>query len=175
MAELPEELDGDQAEERKNWIDAGTYNVVVINSNLKEPNDKGVQQIGLQLQVIDGPKENATFWLSFNFVNPGSIQNQDISRNQLKLIAKCVGVGMFKNTEDLHDKPFTIGVTVKESGGYTNNNISNIKPYENGGGEEKPEPKTTAKTPNKAATTTSKPGGTAPKGDGKKPWEKNKK
>lgn len=175
MADLPDEgLNGDDAVERKNWIDAGTYNVQIINSNRKDK-DNGLVQLAFQFQVLDGPHEKETFWLNFNYVNPNSQQNQDISRDQLALITKVCGAGFFKKTEDLHEKPFCISVKVKEDGGYTNNTMTSAREFQNGGVSAKPAPKSTekgpaAKAPAKAAAGAS-PG---TKGPGGKPWNSKK-
>jgi len=166
MAKLPgQALDGNEAEERASFIEAGTYNVEVINSNGKT-SDKGIHRIGLQLQVLDGPKQKATFWLGFNYIHPGSAQAQEISQNQMRLIAKACGVGLFEDTEDLHNKPFNISVKVSESGGYTNNDMTSARAYSTPGGSgAKGGTASTPKTPGKAAT--------PDKGAGK-PWQKPK-
>lgn len=176
MAELPDEgLDGNDAQERKNYIDAGTYNVQVINSNRKDK-DNGLIQLALQFQVIDGDHEKETFWLNFNYTNPASQQNQDISRDHLKLIARACGVGHFRNTEDLHEKPFCITVNAKESNGYTNNNMTNAKEFQNGGvktATKTPPGKAPAKTPPGKTPAGASAGASRPKGDGK-PWGSKK-
>lgn len=150
MAELPDEgLNGEDAVERSSTIEAGSYNVQVINSNRQDNEETGVVALNLQFQVLDGPKEKQTFWLRFNYVNPNSSQNQDIARDHLRLIAKAAGIGLFKDTEALHNQPFNITVNAKQSkpdsdgNTYINNNLTNARPYQNGGGS--PAPKQQAK------------------------------
>lgn len=175
MAELNEELDGDEAVERSNFIAGGSYNVQAINSNRKDK-ETGLVQLGFQFQVLDGERENQTFWLSFNFKNPKSQQNEDISRDQLKQIAKACGVGIFKTTEELHHKPFNMSVKVVEKDGYTNNSMTGCRPFKNPGEEPAPKSATKPKTEAKAATpkTEAKAEGKPSQG-GSKPWDKNKK
>ena len=165
MAKLPGQgLDGNEAEERQSFIDPGTYNVEIINSNGKQNEKSGVYRIGLQLQVLDGPKAKSTFWLSFNYLHPGSTQAQDISQNQLRLIAKACGVGLFEDTESLHSKPFNVSVKVSESNGYTNNDMTSAREYVSPGGSGAKG--ATSSTPGAPSKTVEKAGG--------KPWEKKK-
>jgi hypothetical protein len=169
MAKLPGQgLDGNEAEERQSFIDPGTYNVEIINSNGKENEKSGVYRIGLQLQVLDGPKAKSTFWLSFNYLHPGSAQAQDISQNQLRLIAKACGVGLFEDTESLHNKPFSVSVKTSESNGYTNNDMTSAREYATPGGSG-----AKGATASSSKTSSSAPAKAADKGGGK-PWEKKK-
>lgn len=176
MAELPddEDLNGEDATERSSHIDAGSYNVQVINSNRSDDEDSGIIAFNLQFQVLDGAKEKQTFWLRFNYRNPGSAQNQDIARDQLRQIAKAAGIGLFKDTEALHDQPFNITVNAKTSekngNTYVNNNMTGAKPYQNGGPA--PKAQTQAKPSTSKPKEPAEPKGDAAKGGGA-PW-KNK-
>lgn len=133
MAALPEQLNGDDAPENDfEAIDAGTYSAEIIGSNGTKKDD-GRFVIGLQFKVGEGAKEGRTFWLNFNFLNPKSAINAEISQKQLKQIAKAVGVSVFENTEDLHGRAMTITVKKREYNGNFSNEMSSVKPYQNAG------------------------------------------
>lgn len=178
MVALPQGgLDGNDAKPSEFApIEAGTYNVQIINSKGGEEKE-GRYRIGLQLQVVDGEEENRTFWLNFNYINPNSQENQEISQEQLRRIAKACNVGMFGKTEDLHNIPFTITVKVNDKNPqYVSNEMTSCKPL----GEPAPSKAAAAKAKTAAKPAAKEPAGkAAPKekasagaAKGDKPWKK---
>lgn len=110
-------------------IEAGTYNVALKLSN-GGPKDDGRHTIGLQFEVIDGPSEGRSFWLNFNFTNPKSQMNQDISRKQITQIANAAGLGVFADTDELLGIAINMSVKVNSKGGYNNNELGSVRPYD---------------------------------------------
>lgn len=133
MAALPqgEELDGSVAPPNDfDPIETGNYNVVMKTSN-GGPKEDGRYVVGMQFQVIDGPSENRTFWLNFNFTNPKSQMNQDISRKQITQIANAAGIGIFADTDALLAIPINMSVKLKADPGYApRNEMTTVKPYD---------------------------------------------
>lgn len=155
MAHLPTALNGDDAPANEfEPIEPGSYNAQITASNGKAK-DGGLYVVGLQFQVLDGPMENRTFWMNFNFLNPKSAMNQEIAQKQLKQIAKACGVSVFEQTEDLHGRPLNITVKINEHNGYRSNQMSSVREYQQPGanGSVKPAPSKPAgnKAPAKAA------------------------
>lgn len=165
MPALPQEMNGDDAPENDfEPIDSGSYNATIIGSNGKKK-DSGHYVVGLQFKVDDGPKTGRTFWLNFNFINPNSAVNQDISQKQLRQIAKAIGISAFDETEALHGRAMNITVKRKEDPGYSpRNEMSSVRPYANptpGGARP-------AATNKPAATSKPAPAGA---GGGGRPWK----
>jgi len=129
MPALPgQPIDGNEApDDTFAPIEGGSYNAHIIGSNGKQK-DTGLFVIGLQFKVLDGPKANRTFWLNFNYIHPNSAQAQEIAQKQIKQIAKACGVGVFSDTESLHERPMNITVKVQEYQGRENNQFSSVRP-----------------------------------------------
>lgn len=133
-------------------IPVGEYNAMITDSEMKPTKNGQGEYLQLVFEVVEGEYQGRKIWARLNLVN----QNQtavDIAQRELSAICRAVGVMQPQDSTDLHDKPLTIGVKIRQSPGYDpSNEISAYKTFQDGGGASKP-----------AATGGDKP---------KKPWER---
>ena len=104
------------------------------------------QYLQLTLQVVEGEYKNRLIFDRLNIQNPNSVAQQ-IAQKALSSICRAVGVMHPKDSEELHDKPFSVKIGIRPaSGEYGESNI--VRGY---------------------SSLSSSP---VKKGSGKKPWEK---
>lgn len=141
-----------QPQESFEPIPVGEYNAMITDSEMKPTKNGMGEYLQLVFEVVEGDYAGRKIWARLNLVN----QNQtavDIAQRELSAICRAVGVMQPQDSTDLHEKPLTIGVKIRQSPGYDpSNEISAYKPFQDG-----------ASAPKAAAPT----GGAA-----KKPWER---
>lgn len=141
-----------QPQESFEPIPVGEYNAMITDSEMKPTKNGQGEYLQLVFEVVEGEYQGRKIWARLNLVN----QNQtavDIAQRELSAICRAVGVMQPQDSTDLHEKPLTIGVKIRQSPGYDpSNEISAYKPFQDGGAKAAPKP--------------------AASGGAKKPWEK---
>ena len=126
-------------------LPVGNYTVVITQSEMKPTKTGNGQYLQLTLQVVEGEYKNRLIFDRLNIQNPNSVAQQ-IAQKALSSICRAVGVMHPKDSEELHDKPFSVKIGIRPaSGEYGESNI--VKGY---------------------SSLSSSP---VKKGNGKKPWE----
>jgi hypothetical protein len=112
-------------------IPAGMYKARVIESNEYE-NKKRTGRIIELVWQIDGPTHaNRRIWQQINYIHKNST-TQGIGQREIKEVGQAVGVWPVGDTGDLHGKPCSVRVTVKNDPGYEpSNEIKKVKALSN--------------------------------------------
>ena len=134
-------------------LPVGEYTVVISASEMKDTKNKEGQYLQLVYDVVgDGEYRGRKVFDRLNLVNKNATA-QEIAQRALSSICRAVGVMHPKDSEELHDKPFTVKVGIRPGNDdYQPTNV--VKEYKALGG------------PVPAAAKEEKPAGS------KKPWEK---
>ena len=135
-------------------IPAGWYTAMITDSEFKPTKSGTGEYLQLRLDVIEGEHEGRVLFDRLNLNNPNQTA-VEIAQRQLSAICRAVGVMTPQDSQDLHDKPLRVKVSIRPAGnGYEASN--EVKAYEvvEGGGQ--------------AATAQSGAAG----GAAKKPWQK---
>lgn len=115
MALLPDVFVPEDAEDNPyEPIEAGWYTAEIISSGLKDTKDKTGKYIALKFVVLEHEKYEGRFiYTNLNIQNK-SDQAVLIARADLKSICKAVRhSGELEDTEDLHNIPMQIKVSIK--------------------------------------------------------------
>lgn len=131
-------------------IPAGDYVAMIVDSEMKPTKNGQGEYLQLVFEVCDGDHTGRKIFARLNLNNPNQTA-VDIAQRELSAICHAVGVLTPNDSSDLHDKPMTIKVKIRQSPGYDpQNEISAYKAIggASGGG---------------SSTASSKP---------KKPWER---
>ena len=95
-------------------IPPGTYNVVIVNSALRDTRAGDGKVLELTYQIIEGREVGGTVTDRINLVNPSETA-QKIGLSQLKKICDAIGHrGQLKDSNQLHGKPLAVKVAVEE-------------------------------------------------------------
>lgn len=117
MAELNYKVDTEAPETSIEPVPAGTYPVVIEASEYVS-NKQGTGNIlKLTYQIIDGPKKGFKVFENLNLENQ-SQQAEQIARKALNSIGMAVGILHIQDTEELHNIPLYIDVSVKDDPKY---------------------------------------------------------
>lgn len=114
MALLPDVFTPDEAEENPFApIPAGWYLAEIFKSEVKNTNDNTGKYISLGFKILDGDHEGRYIYTNINIVNKSDTAVK-IGRSDLKKICiACEIEGDLEDTEDLHNIPMNIKVSVK--------------------------------------------------------------
>jgi hypothetical protein len=115
MAMLPNVFVPEEAEDNSFApIDAGWHEAEIIKSELKSTKDKTGKYIALHYKVCDGGQfDGRLVFTNLNIVNNSEVAVK-IAQSDLKAICAAVGHdGDLEDTEDLHNIPHMIKVSVK--------------------------------------------------------------
>jgi len=165
MAELGFQSDPNDAQEQSfDPVPAGSYPVVIEDSDYVDNKKGNGKMVKLVYQIIDGPFKGKKLFENLNLENPND-QAVQIARRTLNAICVAVGVPHVQDTAQLHNIPFMVEVKMKDSPEYGMQNV--IKKHLAIDGSAPAAPAPAAPGP-KAAT----PAKGATVGKGKKPWEK---
>lgn len=135
-------------------LPAGWYTCMITGSEMKPTKSGDGEYLQLRLDVIDGDYKGRVLFDRLNLNN----KNQtavEIAQKQLSAICRAVGVMEPQDSQDLHDKPMRVKVSIRPAGnGYeASNDVKAYAANESGGSG----------------------GGSAPAtgggSTGKKPWE----
>ena len=114
MAMLPDVFVPEDADENPFApIPAGWYLAELTKSELNTTNDKQGKYLSFAFQVLEGDYKNRIIYTNINIVNRSDTAVK-IGRADLKGICMSVGhEGELEDTEDLHNIPMAIKVTIK--------------------------------------------------------------
>jgi hypothetical protein len=94
----------------------GKYNAMVTESSIK-PTKNGGQYMELVCQVLDGEYINRKVWWILNIVNKSS-EAEKIAIKDLAILCGHLGLPpKFGDTNELHGKPFVMGLKIKPAEG----------------------------------------------------------
>lgn len=117
MAELDMDFNpAEVPEDDRNFdpLPAGDYTMQVIESEIKPTKaNNGDQQLVLTIEVIDGPFSNRRVWDRLN-IRHSNADAQRIAQRSLADLCLAVGLPSLRNSEDLHFKPFTGKVAIRQ-------------------------------------------------------------
>jgi hypothetical protein len=110
-----------------NLIPAGDYDVIAVASEVKDTNDKTGRYLNVQFQITKGEKQNFRLFHKFNlWLTPSPTDPEKaektktaigIAKGQFSEFCRAVGVLTPSDSSELHNKPLTIKVNVKDGGG----------------------------------------------------------
>lgn len=114
MAMLPDVFTPETAEANPFApIPADWYEAEIVKSELKITKDKTGKYISLTFKILEGERTNRLIYANLNIVNKSEVAVK-IARADLKAICEAVGhQGDLEDTEDLHNSPMAIKVSVK--------------------------------------------------------------
>jgi len=109
-------------------IPAGDYPVIITASEMKPTKNGEGKFLELKLQILSGPHQNRQLFDRLNLVNKNEMAVQ-ISKGTLSAICRAVNVMTPKDSAELHNKPLTAIVKVKEDkNGNKQNEVKGYKP-----------------------------------------------
>ena len=94
-------------------IPAGTYNAVIIKSEMKPTKDGNGSFLELEFQVLDGEYKGRLVWSRLVLENKNELTVK-IAKSQLADICRAVNVPTPKDSLELHNLPLQIKVAVKK-------------------------------------------------------------
>ena len=95
-------------------IPPGTYNVVIVESDVKDTKSGTGKMLVLKYQILDGQNVGDTVQDNINVINQSETA-QRIGQSQLKHICDAIGFkGKLKDSTQLHGKPLAVKVIVEE-------------------------------------------------------------
>ena len=104
-------------------LPVGNYTVVITTSEMKPTKTGNGQYLQLTLQVVEGEYKNRLIFDRLNISNANEVAQQ-IAQKALSSICRAVGVMHPKDSEELHDKPFSVKIGIRPaSGEYGESNI----------------------------------------------------
>ena len=109
----------------------GKYNAMVIESAVKD-SKAGGQYVELVCQVLDGKHINRKIWHRLNIVNDNPVA-ENIGRKDLAVLMINLGLPpQMVDTQELHGKPFVMGLKISQRDGYEpSNDVSFTGPAAN--------------------------------------------
>lgn len=115
-------------------LPAGEYLVVVKKAEQKTNEDETRRYIQVKFEVTQGAHKGTLFNLLFNtgFKNAteGQKKNVEIATRQLNTIRAATGFLGKGDASQMYDKPFVIGIKIREHEGKTYNEFKYAKKYE---------------------------------------------
>lgn len=115
-------------------IPAGDYTAMITDSEMKPTKNGMGEYLQLVFEVCDGEYTGRKIFARLNLNNPNQTA-VDIAQRELSAICHAVGVLTPNDSSELHDKPMSIKVKIRQSQGYDpQNEISAYKKLNNGGG-----------------------------------------
>ena len=100
----------------------GKYNAMVIESTVKDTKAGTGQYLELVCQVLDGEHINRKIWHRLNIVNPNPVA-ENIGRKDLAVLMMNLGLPpQMGDTQELHGKPFIMGLKISQRDGYEPSN-----------------------------------------------------
>lgn len=113
-------------------IPVGDYEMAITGSEIKETKAGTGRYIAFTIEILGPSHKGRKVWANINVENPNQ-QAVDIGLRELRSICDAVGLAGFRDTSELHDRPFVGRIkhetfdgkvrekvaTWKKSGGYT--------------------------------------------------------
>ena len=141
----------------------GKYTAMVVESTVKDTKAGTGKFIELVCQVIEGEHTNRKIWHRLNIVNPNKAA-EDIGRKDLAVLMNNLGLSAhLTDTQELHGKPFIMGLKISQRDGYEpSNDVSFTAPAQGQPGMSAPQmaaPMMGRPTPPPTATVAAPPWG----------------
>lgn len=115
MASLGQHFNAEEVEPsapRADTIPPGDYKAEIVRSEMKDTS-KGGQMLELEMSITDGAEKNRRIFDRLNLVNSNPTAQQ-IAHQTLSAICRATGQMQVSDSEQLHFKPMTVKVAVKE-------------------------------------------------------------
>lgn len=93
-------------------IPAGEYKAMLVHSEVKPTKDKTGERLALRFVIMEGQYQNRLIFEGLNIVNKNATA-QGIALRQLQDLKNAVGLPNASQSEELHHKPLTIKVAIK--------------------------------------------------------------
>jgi hypothetical protein len=94
-------------------LPAGTYEALIIDSEMKTTRSGDGQFLELVFEVIAGPHKGRRLWARLNLTNANATAVA-IARAELSAICRAVGVLAPKDSVELHNLPLLVKVGLKK-------------------------------------------------------------
>lgn len=108
-------------------IPAGTYNVIIEDTEMRDTRSGTGQYLLITMSVLDGPHAGRKLWDRLNLINPNPTA-VEIANRQLSAICHAVGRPQIADSVDLHNKPLAVKVKISQREGYDpSNEVSGYK------------------------------------------------
>ena len=99
-------------------IPQGKYTAMIVESSVKPTKSGTGQYIELVCQVLDGAHTNRKIWWRLNIVNANP-KAEEIGRRELAVLMVNLDLGPnLQDTQELHGKPFVMGLKIRQQDGY---------------------------------------------------------
>lgn len=90
------------------------YNAVITDSEVKPTNAGTGSYLSLEFTILDGEYANRKVFTNLNLENPNPVA-VEIAQKQLSSICHATGVIQVGESEELHDKPMQIKLSVRKA------------------------------------------------------------
>jgi hypothetical protein len=105
-------------------VPAGFYLVVIKESSIQQIRDNKGELLKLKYEVVDGPYKGRIFYNNLNLWHNGNADAKaHAERSMTNICMILLGKPNVKRTEELHDKPLVVKVSVGEFRGEPNNSV----------------------------------------------------
>ena len=113
-------------------IPAGEYPMIITESAVKPTKEGNGRVAEIQTQIMGGPHQNRKFKTWIVLFNKDGAKNE-IGQGVMSSICRAVNILTPQDTSDLHNKPFTGVVAVKnDQDGNPQNKVTRAKPRHTG-------------------------------------------
>ena len=120
-------------------LPAGRYEVIIVDSEMKETKAGTGAYLMLTMEVIGDTKHSGRkLWTRLNLVNPNATA-VSIAERELSAICHCVGIMEPGDSDELHNIPLTVDV-VQELNPQSGQMTNRIKGYSTATGAPAPKP-----------------------------------
>lgn len=126
-------------------LPAGTYTMVIVDSEEKPTKRGDGHNVQLKLQVIEGQYQNRLLWDHLSLDNPNPVAVQ-LGRAKLSAICRSVGVMQPEDSVELHNLPLLVKVKCKQRTD-TREMVNEVKGYEKKDGAQNEPPPAPPNTP----------------------------
>jgi hypothetical protein len=128
MAAIPGGFNSEEVEPNISFeaLPADWYDVMIIESEMKETKAGNGHYLELKEQVISGPYEGRFVWDRLNLDNPNETAVQ-IARATLSAICRAVSLGVLRDSTELHNLPLQARVAQKLYEGEARNEIKGYR------------------------------------------------
>lgn len=129
MVQLNSNIAGAPDPQSRDALPAGTYNVVVQNTELVQNKARNGHYLKVTLSVLDSAHKNRKLFANYNVQNP-SEQAVEIARSELKGLCNALGVSPAEfdaDTQAAHGKSCLAVVRVEDNGYGPQNRVLEYK------------------------------------------------
>ncbi len=102
-------------------LPAGTYNAVVVESNVLDTKAGTGTYAKMQLKVLDGEFAGRVIFHNITLTNPNPTA-VEIGQKHMALLCNAVGKATIQDTQELHNQPLQVQVKVKKDAEWGDSN-----------------------------------------------------